>query len=1367
MMFRYKSPFLISFALCSGYLNAAPITWIATSSNDLNTASNWSPSTVPGTADTAVFDSTVPNVSTDPTDSSAPFSISTLNFPHLASPFTFAFNNQTLSFSGAGITGAQTNATLNFTNTDNGSVLGDLVSFTSGGTSTMGSADITCSNSASITGAVSGQAVGIITSHLHSAGAFTISDGGTITASNTGFDDTNSSGGNFVGVCETAQVKFDSSLASGNDTSITITNTGNNTSHTTSIPDQIAYLNDNQLFVGEALQAGNGFHLSVSNAGNDSSTGIGPALVAVINSNSGTTGDQVLLLQGAALGSNAAILISNAGNHSGTNTAPGSQVAGMNQGQFTVGNSGSIGSHNFTAGNLFSLSVSNAGNDSATGIGGDAVGTVSTNQVAFFTPCSLGNQASISISNAGNYTGSASTSYVNVGSVGSRQFIASSTFVAGNEFNLHISNAGNLAGGGIGGFFIGDLITGQQADFEHGLTIGNNASISLSNAGLNSSSTTNQSQVGSMMGQGAQLLVKEGFQAGDNLQLSISNAGLDNSSGSGGHYVGFINDNTASSSACQLLLVNGGSVGNNASITLSNEGTSEGSNTGSNMIATLGGSQFTSTTAFQAGDQFGLSVSSSGTNNASNQSNNSIASLAASGSYQVNFGNDCTVGNGASFVISNSGTNHDASGTDNLIGYVTNAQMHVAGNFSAGTDLNIQLTNSATNAGNSSNLVGYIGQSQLSFGQVCTLHDGSTIAATNSGTVGASQILFSQGFDIPSGKATIQVANTGVVTNHGIEAQGSNAGGNAAIELSNSSLYVATTLPTFTIESLQGDATSTVQSQPTLIINKDLSSTTNFAGAIQNFLPGPVTTVLKKAGPGTQILSGTNTYTGLTTVEAGTLVVNGSLAGDTLVDPAGTLKGIGTIHGILTNTGTVAPGNSIGTLTVGTYINNGGTYEVEVNGAGQSDLIHSTGTATLNGGIVEVSSADGTFNFNTRYTIVTADTSLTGTFSGAISTAFITPILSYDPNHAYLGIRSALSLIGVRRNQIGVARTLDALTDLTPAQSLLISTLVNLPLKEAQKGLEKLSGLQYTNEAWITEIAANRFLRRLYDPLRSQVASCCQSSCEEWTAWLEAGPNFSAVHGKTAYSTHLNSYQVTGGVQKQAANNFFLGVAGSYEYDHAKFEYDSVANRNTAYVGLYGLYRPNCFYGLFDLAYGNTSSRLTREIKIADLHYKTSGLSIINTLAFYTEWGADIGLGGLLLQPFVGIQIEQNWRSKITEKSASDFGLHINEQRWTPVNSRLGFHLSSCNLCQCFDVSLDAAWDQRLTSNRNTTKGHFQEFGNTYGIYGNKLDDASIDYALTLTKNFREAFQVYLEFEGQWSRHSNTNGVLIGVGYSW
>lgn len=106
-----------------------------------------------------------------------------------------------------------------------------------------------------------------------------------------------------------------------------------------------------------------------------------------------------------------------------------------------------------------------------------------------------------------------------------------------------------------------------------------------------------------------------------------------------------------------------------------------------------------------------------------------------------------------------------------------------------------------------------------------------------------------------------------------------------------------------------------------------------FSGAIQNptgqdaseAAAAAAITAVTKTGEGTVILSGNSTYTGWTAVNAGALLVNGSLANTAgvIVNSTATLGGIGTINGPVTvnDGGTLAPGASAGQITLANGLN--------------------------------------------------------------------------------------------------------------------------------------------------------------------------------------------------------------------------------------------------------------------------------------------------------------------------------------------------------------------------------------------------------------------------------------------------------------
>lgn len=108
-----------------------------------------------------------------------------------------------------------------------------------------------------------------------------------------------------------------------------------------------------------------------------------------------------------------------------------------------------------------------------------------------------------------------------------------------------------------------------------------------------------------------------------------------------------------------------------------------------------------------------------------------------------------------------------------------------------------------------------------------------------------------------------------------------------------------------------------------------------------------------KSGAGTVILSNTNLYTGATTISAGELKVNGSIASSssTTIASGGILSGTGTIGNLTLNSGaSFAPGNSIGTTNVsGNFtMNSGSTLDIEYNN-NSMDKVVASGNITLAG----------------------------------------------------------------------------------------------------------------------------------------------------------------------------------------------------------------------------------------------------------------------------------------------------------------------------------------------------------------------------------------------------------------------------------
>jgi len=140
-----------------------------------------------------------------------------------------------------------------------------------------------------------------------------------------------------------------------------------------------------------------------------------------------------------------------------------------------------------------------------------------------------------------------------------------------------------------------------------------------------------------------------------------------------------------------------------------------------------------------------------------------------------------------------------------------------------------------------------------------------------------------------------------------------------------------------------------------------------------------------KNNSSTLVLSGANTYTGPTTVNGGTLLVNGSIGGTATVASGGKLGGNGTIGGFITvqSGGTLSPGSAgIGKLTAnnGVSLQPGSTTLMKLSKAPiANDQLAVAGTLTY-GGTLVISNVSGTFAAGDTFTLFQAG-SITGSFS--------------------------------------------------------------------------------------------------------------------------------------------------------------------------------------------------------------------------------------------------------------------------------------------------------------------------------------------------------------------------------------------------
>ena len=129
-------------------------------------------------------------------------------------------------------------------------------------------------------------------------------------------------------------------------------------------------------------------------------------------------------------------------------------------------------------------------------------------------------------------------------------------------------------------------------------------------------------------------------------------------------------------------------------------------------------------------------------------------------------------------------------------------------------------------------------------------------------------------------------------------------------------------------------------------------------------------------------ISGTATIAGVTTVGSN-LHLDGTLnTGSLAMEVGGMLWGNGTINGDMVSYGGIAPGNSMGTLSVGggLTLNQCATYYAEIDAEGNSDLISTSGTVSLDSCTMETYLPVALYTDRFSWTLISADGGITGNF---------------------------------------------------------------------------------------------------------------------------------------------------------------------------------------------------------------------------------------------------------------------------------------------------------------------------------------------------------------------------------------------------
>jgi len=648
---------------------------------------------------------------------------------------------------------------------------------------------------------------------------------------------------------------------------------------------------------------------------------------------------------------------------------------------------------------------------------------------------------------------------------------------------------------------------------------------------------------------------------------------------------------------------------------------------------------------------------------------NSDVTLAGTGALMTN-GHDTTVRSlsGAGVVVNANGTNASRltialpSGTASFAGTLMDGEPGDAPlaliKSGAGTQI---LTGTNTYSGGT-----------LITGGVLQIGDGGTSGSITGDVVNNRTLAFNRSDDMAFAGA---ISGTGDVQKLGA----------GALTLTGTNSYSGGTLISrgTLIGSAGSFGVSQIHNNGALVIDQPGDAT--FANGING------TGTFTKRGAGNLKLTGTNGLTGQTTVEAGKLSVNGSLANSAITVLAGAaLGGSGTVGATTVQSGAaIAPGNSIGTLSVhgNLALASGSLYEVEIAGNGASDRIAVSGRATVTGSQVGVTALDPQTSYvsGQRYAILTAAGGVSGSFAGASSrSAFLDLSLEQQPNQVDLIIQVRNSNPGApaagdptspptqppfvfqtvaqTRNQFATASALNTLPQLGGTLAL-YNSLLMLDAPSARTAFDTLSGEVHVSaktalidESWLMRGAMNDRLRSAFGSVGAAPMATMSYGFTADLAPGVTGPMPALRSDRFAvWGQGYGAWGRTDGNRNAASltrstGGFLIGAdAAVFEtlrfgliagYSHSEFDVKgrfSSGESDNYHLGLYG----GGQWGALGLRAGASYTwhdvETSRTVAFAGFGDRLKGGYDAGTAQVFGELGYRIVLGRVELEPFAGL----------------------------------------------------------------------------------------------------------------------------------
>lgn len=501
------------------------------------------------------------------------------------------------------------------------------------------------------------------------------------------------------------------------------------------------------------------------------------------------------------------------------------------------------------------------------------------------------------------------------------------------------------------------------------------------------------------------------------------------------------------------------------------------------------------------------------------------------------------------------------------------------------------------------------------------------------------------------------------------------------------------------------------------------------------------------------------------TISGGVVSFNGvQTGGSTVVGAKGALQGIGRL-GDTRVEGIIAPGNSIGTLTIdGDYVQTAsGTYLAELAPGSRSDTLHVTGTASLDGTLKALPEV-GIYYLGEQFNFLQADGGVNGTFANVDFSSF-SPFLAFSLGYGANGVQidvargNALASAAVTANQLGVA---------TSADSLGINQGLPKPLTQlfpAQVGaaLDALSGELHA----ATPMALVESSRYLRDAALSRSVGARAPGAGDAAAtgaWVQAIGGSGKLDGDAnAARTQSNTSGLLVGADHRFAGGWQVGgLIGTGRTDSKQAQGRRArAEIDNTHLGAYVGNQWGGFGLRAGLGYTRHEVDSRRELAFAGFQDALTARYDAKTRQLFVEGAYRIGGAEAGLEPYLQLARVEVDVDGVNEQGGAA-ALHGNVADTRTTIGTAGVR---------FDRGLKTAWQQeswlhvrggvgyrRASGDRNQVANLALAGGSGYTVSGAAIADHSVVAELGLSAWLSPRNQLELGYNGQFGSESRDHG---------